>query len=115
MGSLGRRLRKARENKGWSQTLVCEKLEISNSRLSGYERNYREPDTKMLSTLASLYDVSIDWLIGMTDDFKIGETEADMEAFIQDPELQRWYAELPKSNLEDLKKLRKMWEIIKSE
>ncbi|MFD2923901.1 helix-turn-helix domain-containing protein [Halobacillus naozhouensis] len=115
MGSLGGRLREAREYKGWSQTLVCEKLEISNSRLSGYERNYREPDTKMLSTLARLYDVSIDWLMGMTEDSKMGETEGDMDAFIHDPELQRWYADLPKSDLEDLKKLRKMWEIIKSE
>ncbi|UOR10734.1 helix-turn-helix domain-containing protein [Halobacillus amylolyticus] len=115
MGSLGGRLRKARENKGWSQTLVCEKLGISNSRLSGYERNYREPDTKMLSTLATLYAVSIDWLMGMTEESARGESENEFESFISDPDLQRWYADLPKSSEEDLKKLRKMWEIIKSE
>jgi len=67
MSTLGQRLRKARENKGWSQTFVCEKLKISNSRLSGYERDYREPDAEMLATLANLYGVSVDYLLGRTD------------------------------------------------
>lgn len=68
MSTLGQRLRKARERKGWSQTFVCEKLKISNSRLSGYERDYREPDADMISTFADIYDVSSDWILGRTDD-----------------------------------------------
>jgi repressor LexA len=63
MPTLGDRLRKSREKKGWSQTYVCRKLGLSNSALSGYERNYREPDAETLSQLAKLYEVSVDYLI----------------------------------------------------
>ncbi|WP_187445018.1 helix-turn-helix domain-containing protein [Rossellomorea vietnamensis] len=64
MSTLGNRLRMAREKKGWSQTEVCKKLKISNSTLSGYERDYRKPDTDMILTFANLYEVSTDFLLG---------------------------------------------------
>ncbi|MGM0903101.1 MAG: helix-turn-helix domain-containing protein [Bacillota bacterium] len=67
MSTLGQRLRKSRETMGWSQTLVCRKLGISNSTLSGYERDYREPDADMIATFASLYDVSTDYLLGRSE------------------------------------------------
>lgn len=63
MSSLGNRLRSARERKGWSQTYVCRKLGISNSTLSGYERDYREPDIESLKILADLYEISVEELI----------------------------------------------------
>lgn len=117
MSTLGQRLRKARENKGWSQTYVCKKLGISNSTLSGYERDYREPDADMITTLANLYDVSTDYLLGKTNNptYRKDKDEEEFQEFIKDPELKRWYKELPKSNEEELRKLRKLWEIIKSE
>lgn len=62
--SLGSRLKKARQRKGWSQTYVCQKLDIGNSTLSGYERDYREPDTTTIKQLADLYEVSTDYLLG---------------------------------------------------
>lgn len=69
MSTLGSRLRTARERKGWTQTYVCRKLGISNSTLSGYERDYREPDAEMISTFAELYEVQAGWLLtGRADD-----------------------------------------------
>ncbi|GIO03438.1 hypothetical protein J5TS2_41060 [Brevibacillus halotolerans] len=66
MSSLGSRLKQARENKRLTQIHVAKKLGISNGTLSGYERNYRDPDTETLSQLAGIYEVSLDWLIGIT-------------------------------------------------
>ncbi|RXZ84623.1 XRE family transcriptional regulator [Paenibacillaceae bacterium] len=62
MSSLGVRLKKARENKRLTQMKVAKILGISNGTLSGYERNYRDPDTTTLANLADLYNVSVDWL-----------------------------------------------------
>lgn len=67
MSTLGSRLREAREKKGWSQTYVCNKLGISNSTLSGYERNYREPDAEMITTFANLYEVQPGWIVSGID------------------------------------------------
>ncbi len=108
MNALGERLKEARQRKGWSQTFVCEQLKISNSRLSGYERNYREPDTKMLTTLASFYQVSVDWLTGLSNQ----HTHPKSSTTFQDPEVQRWYKNLPAANENDVKKLMRIWEVI---
>ncbi|MBJ6362139.1 helix-turn-helix domain-containing protein [Paenibacillus sp. GCM10012307] len=64
MVSLGARLKKAREQKRLTQMEVAQNLGISNGTLSGYERNYRDPDTNTLARLATLYGVSVDWLAG---------------------------------------------------
>jgi len=116
--SLGSRLKKEREKRNWSQKYVAEKIGITNTVLSNYERDYRDPDTETLKKLSDLYEVSTDYLLGRTDDpaYKHNDSdEEEFQKFIKDPELKRWYKELPKSNEEELRKLRKLWEIIKSE
>ncbi|MGG3625493.1 helix-turn-helix transcriptional regulator [Bacillus gobiensis] len=86
MNTLGQRLRKAREQKGWSQTFVCKKLGISNSALSGYERDYREPDADMIRKLADLYEVSTDFLLK--------KKEKSGEEVFEDPDLQLAYKDM---------------------
>lgn len=62
MSTLGARLKEAREKKHLTQMEAAEKLGISNGTLSGYERNYRDPDTNTLKRMAVLYEESVDWL-----------------------------------------------------
>lgn len=77
MKILARRLRQARENSGLTQIDAAKKLGISNGTLSGYERDYRDPDTDILNQMADLYDVKTDWLLGRdTSDNEISEREA---------------------------------------
>lgn len=65
--SLGERLKMEREKRNWSQKYVAEKIGITNTVLSNYERDYRDPDTETLRKLAELYDVPTDYLLGRTD------------------------------------------------
>ncbi|MCR8980938.1 helix-turn-helix domain-containing protein [Brevibacillus laterosporus] len=62
------RLRMARDHKNLKQTQVMTYTGINNKTLSGYEKGVSEPDTETLKTLANLYEVSVDWLVGNTDD-----------------------------------------------
>lgn len=110
---LGDRLKMARVRKGWSQTEVAEKIGVSFSSLSGYERNYRKPPTETLAHLADLYEVSISWLLGLKQNGY--ETQNREEAVIKDPELDYWYKQLPNWSEKDLRKLQKVWELIKEE
>lgn len=64
MMTLGKRLKEEREKRKWSQKFVAEKLGITNTVLSNYERDYRDPDTENLKKLAELYEVSTDYLLG---------------------------------------------------
>lgn len=65
--SIGEKLTKLREEKGYMQRDVAEKLEIAPNTLSGYERNLRNPDSETLVKLANFYNVSVDYLLGMKE------------------------------------------------
>ncbi|MCI1857455.1 MAG: helix-turn-helix domain-containing protein [Sporolactobacillus sp.] len=67
MSVLAERLRIARERKNLKQIQVKEKTGINNKTLSGYENGVSAPDPDTLATLAKLYEVSADYLIGRTD------------------------------------------------
>jgi transcriptional regulator with XRE-family HTH domain len=111
---LGERIRGLREKMGLTQKELASKLKIPNQNISNYERGFRQPDYETLQKIADFFEVSIDYLLGRSDK-PIYDDDEEFEKFINDPELERWYKELPKSKEEDLRKLRKMWEIIKSE
>ncbi|WP_144559589.1 helix-turn-helix domain-containing protein [Shouchella miscanthi] len=89
MSVLSERLKEARLKSGLKQIEASKKLGISNGTLSGYERDYRDPDTNILNKMATLYDVSVDWLIGKTNT----ESEDDViEAALKDPKAKVLFA-----------------------
>lgn len=70
---IGRRLKYIREKKNLKQNYVAKRIGIHNSTLNKYESGEREPDLEILNKLADLYDVSVDWLSGRTEDKTIRE------------------------------------------
>lgn len=71
MSVLGKRLKQARKESQYTQVVAAKKLGISNGTLSGYEREYRDPDTEILNKMADLYGVSVEWLMGRTTNKQI--------------------------------------------
>lgn len=66
MESIGERIRARREQLGWTQAKLSEMLNVKVGTLSGYERNYRIPDARMLQLLSNILKVSSDYLLGLT-------------------------------------------------
>jgi transcriptional regulator with XRE-family HTH domain len=66
--TLGEKLKILREKRGWTQTQAAEKLGVSSQVVSNYERDYRSPDKETLSVIAVIYNCSLDWLIGNSED-----------------------------------------------
>lgn len=66
--SLGKRLKVARLNKGLAQEEAAKHLGITFQALSNYERDVRDPDTKLLKSMAELYGVSADALLQIKSD-----------------------------------------------
>lgn len=64
--NIGNRISLLRDQRGWTQEELASFLGISRAALSHYEKNRREPDTEMLSKMADLFKVSIDYLVGRT-------------------------------------------------
>lgn len=112
----GEKLAELRRNKKLSQYELAEKLGFSRGKLANYEQGTREPDFETLELIADYFNVSIDYLLGRSNfpsTQQVNKDEEEFQAFANDPSLQKWYKELPKSKEEDLRKLRKMWEILK--
>ncbi len=60
------RLKKAREKTGFTQREVSKETNISQSTIAKYETGDLEPDIEKLAILAEFYQVSADWLIGLS-------------------------------------------------
>lgn len=63
MTTFGARLKQARTNKKLTQNDVADKLGIDFTTISKYENNRSEPDNQILREMASMYEVTLDWLI----------------------------------------------------
>lgn len=63
MMTFGARLKQARANKKLTQNDVADKLGIDFTTISKYENNRSEPDNEILREMASMYEVTLDWLI----------------------------------------------------
>ncbi|MBR1383748.1 MAG: helix-turn-helix transcriptional regulator [Ruminococcus sp.] len=63
----GQRLKEARKKKKLSQEKVAEILNISRSNITKYELETLEPNLQTLKELCIVYNVSADYIIGLTE------------------------------------------------
>lgn len=66
---LGQRLKELREEKGLTQEKVAADLGITQPNYSRYEKETREPSISLLADMAKYFDVTIDYLVGLTDNY----------------------------------------------
>ncbi|MBQ7097337.1 MAG: helix-turn-helix transcriptional regulator [Clostridia bacterium] len=66
------RLKDLREDKDLTQQEVAKLLFTTQQQYSLYEKGYRDIPTTALTTLARLYNVSTDYILGLTDNPKNG-------------------------------------------
>lgn len=110
--TLGKKIKKLRNEKNLSQREFGKVFSLAESTIGMYERDERKPDYDTLKRFADYFGVSTDYLLGRSDTPNMSEQE-EFEAFANNPDLERWYKELPNSKEEDLEALKQMWEIIK--
>ena len=63
-----RRIRDLREDHDLTQRQVAEYLGMTQPQYFRYERGYRDIPTDVLLALAEYYHVSVDYLLGRTDE-----------------------------------------------
>jgi Predicted transcriptional regulators len=85
---LGDRLKTLRDNKGWSQKYVAQKIGLKqSSTYSNWEYGIRDPDTETLSKLADIYEVTVDFLLGReTKSVEYQVPEGVFEAVVREAE-----------------------------
>ena len=64
---LGQRLKELREEKGYTQKQLSDMLGIHSVTYLHYEKSQREPPLLLLAEMASLFDVTIDYILGLEE------------------------------------------------
>ena len=60
---LGRRIRKQRTQRGWTQEALAERVNVSTSFVGHVERGSRKASLETLVAMANALDVSVDYLL----------------------------------------------------
>ena len=58
------RLKKAREDTGFTQRKIERETGIKQSTIASYETGRTEPDIETLGILADFYEVDLNWIVG---------------------------------------------------
>jgi transcriptional regulator with XRE-family HTH domain len=64
---ISKRLAELRKRKKWSLQYTADRLGIAKSTYAGYESGYRQPSLEAIKELASLFETSVDYLLGIVD------------------------------------------------
>ena len=62
---LGERLKELRKEKGLTQKQVAEELHIHSVTYLHYEKSEREPPLSLLADMATFFDVTVGYLLGV--------------------------------------------------
>ena len=65
--NIGNRLKQLRNEYGILQKDLAEQLNLSQQTISLYESNKRQPDYDTLRTIAEFFNVSTDYILGITN------------------------------------------------
>lgn len=65
---LSERLKQLRTERGLSQKDLAKKIEISDRNYQRYEYGEREPVASVLVAIANFYNISLDYLVGRSND-----------------------------------------------
>ncbi len=95
--SFGIRVKGLREIEGITQKDLAERLQVSKANMSKYESNSIEPSMKTITKIASIFNVSTDYLLGKD------ESPSDIPLLPVPPFQSFVFADLPFLELEEIK------------
>ena len=74
--TIGERIRKRRQELGWSQRALAQRVSTRQATIADLERGaQQETSTALIRRLAKVLGVTSDWLIGMYEDDEQGDVE----------------------------------------
>ena len=71
MATFGERLKELRKSKNITQKDFATILHVTERAYQNYEMNSSTPNYKLLLTIADYFNVSLDYLVGRTDNYEL--------------------------------------------
>lgn len=80
------RLSELRKKKKWSLQDTADRLGIAKSTYAGYENGYRLPSLHSLTKIADLFDTSVDYILGRTEDVQHRKSVIEITTLLKGPD-----------------------------
>jgi transcriptional regulator with XRE-family HTH domain len=80
----GARIRQLRKAQGWTMKQLGLEMRLAESTISGYENENRRPDLDVLFRFATLFGVSIDFLVGRQERIEYSTEPVEMGNVIRE-------------------------------
>lgn len=110
------RLKSSRKRKRLTQEELAKRVNTTKATISNYENGHSTPSNDMLLLLADVLETSTDYLLGREEKkTSTQDDSAEFEAWVNDPEVDKFYREFKESPEERKKALLAVWEIIKKQ
>ncbi|NEP84556.1 MAG: helix-turn-helix transcriptional regulator [Okeania sp. SIO3B3] len=108
---IAKRIKQLRQEKGWTQAQLGEKLGIHQMHVSSCERGVYKPSAELLIKLAKTFDVSLDYLVYKEDNILNNKID------IRDRELLKQFEKIDKLSEKDRNLIKQILEmaIVKNE
>ena len=103
------RLEELRKKMGLSQEDLAKRINMTQQRISAYEKGKREPDLETLQLLAKYFGVSTDYLLGKTEIRNLLSQE-DFEKNLLNSKFAEKYNKLTDEQRKTLDSLVEVWE-----
>lgn len=68
MGTIAERMKMLRKQRQWTQTDLAQRSGLERKSIIRYENGQNVPGGRALSSLARVFDVTTDYLLGLSDD-----------------------------------------------
>lgn len=77
------RFKEERKNKGLTQEQLAKEFFLNKSSISRYEKGTQMPEMVMLQKFAEYFDVSVDYLLGRTDERNVHKEKSKLDEGIK--------------------------------
>ena len=104
---LRQRITRSREEKNLNQAQLAEKSGVTPAAISQIEKGTRTPTIPVLQRIASVLNVSIDYLLGKTD-------KSELDDLLHDQEVRTFFRGYQSLDPEDKETIEKMVDFFKS-
>lgn len=104
---LRQRITRSRKEKNLNQAQLAEKSGVTPAAISQIEKGSRTPTIPVLQRIASVLNVSIDYLLGKTD-------ETELDDLLHDKEVRTFFRGFQSLDSEDKETIEKMVDFFKS-
>lgn len=89
---LNKRLKQLRTNQGMTQNDLAKRIGMSRATIANWERGMVEPDSEKLSLISNIFGVTVDYLLGNTDnptpyDDSFEKSDDELRDFLEDKEI----------------------------